>query len=155
MSHCPICQASFKSDIPENCPICGTVLGDTAAEVLVKTVENAAYIPSEKQFTPNVKVGTLLLTNQRLLFSDTLTADIVAQSTGKLLGKAIGEKIGSKVANKLKLDVALSEIKEIGLAKQGLFGKCILLRLNSGTAFKLEAKPREEWVTALEKAMGK
>lgn len=136
-----------------NCPICGTNLSDPTSETLVKTVANAAYIPSEKQFTPNVKVGTLFLTTSRLLFSDTLTSEIVKEGATKLLGKAAGEKIGGKVATKLKLDVSLDEIKEIGLAKQGLFGKCILVRLEDGTGFKIEAKPRDEWVATLEKAI--
>ena len=137
---CHICLETTKSETaPDICPKCGANLADRGEEKTIKYI-NCQYTSGKLS---GGSMGTLFLTNLRLVWVNNATAFSYG---GGLVGALIAKN------QKWGFSLPLTEIKSIEDSKFGLFIKAFTITANDGTPYKLGAKPREEWIEAINKA---
>jgi len=131
---------------PDTCQVCGTNLSNPSEETLLKKAEKeCSYSPASKKVAMNE--GDLYLTNLRLICLDATGG----HGTGTLIWAA-SQTLAKAVLGGKGFSVPLDDVTSIEPAKFGLITKAFAVMLKDGTGVKVNPKPLDEWIEAIEKA---
>lgn len=133
--YCHICGNQVKKVEAPTCASCGTDLVNRQVEALASQ-EKAFY----RKGTLSSFQGTMLLTNQRIVFLQAKD-NYVGYAMGGLVGAAISAAVNSGPGGKVIASIPLGDIVSVEDGKRNL----IILHMRDGSSHKVMPENADQW----------